>query len=130
MSIRIGILGPLEVRDAAGRALPVGGARLRSMLIRLAISDGHPVPVDRLAADLWPVDGPADAANAVQALVSRLRGAAGKDLVEYGPTGYRLTLPSEEIDAWAFERLAAAARISPQSIHRASAPNPPLWRLG
>jgi predicted ATPase/DNA-binding SARP family transcriptional activator len=110
MSIRIGILGPLEVRDAAGRALPVGGARLRSMLIRLAISDGHPVPVDRLAADLWPVDGPADAANAVQALVSRLRGAAGKDLVEYGPTGYRLTLPSEQIDAWAFERLAAAAR--------------------
>jgi predicted ATPase/DNA-binding SARP family transcriptional activator len=113
MSIRIGILGPLEVRDAAGRALPVGGARLRSLLIRLAISDGHPVPVDRIAADLWPGDGgegPADAANAVQALVSRLRGAAGKDLVAYGPTGYRLTLPSEEIDAWAFERLAAAAR--------------------
>ncbi|HTW03934.1 MAG TPA: BTAD domain-containing putative transcriptional regulator [Streptosporangiaceae bacterium] len=110
MSIRVGILGPLEVRDAAGRPVPVGGTRLRSLLIRLAISDGHPVPVDRLAADLWPGEGPADAANAVQALVSRLRGAAGKDLVEYGPTGYRLTLPSEEIDAWAFERLVAAAR--------------------
>jgi predicted ATPase/DNA-binding SARP family transcriptional activator len=110
MNIRIGILGPLEVRDASGRALPVGGARLRSLLIRLAISDGHPVPVDRIAADLWPGDGPADAANAVQALVSRLRGAAGRDLVEYGPTGYRLTVPSDEIDAWAFERLVAGAR--------------------
>ena len=113
MSIRVGVLGPLEVRDAAGRPLPVAGARLRSLLIRLAISDGHPVPVDRLAADLWPGEGgegPADAANAVQALVSRLRGAAGRELVEYGPTGYRLTLPSEEIDAWAFERLVAVAR--------------------
>ncbi len=110
MSIRIGILGPLEVRDADGRPLPVGGARLRSLLIRLAIGDGHAVPVDRLAADLWPGDGPADAANAVQALVSRLRGAAGKDIVEHGPTGYRLTIPSGEIDAWAFEGLITAAR--------------------
>jgi predicted ATPase/DNA-binding SARP family transcriptional activator len=108
--VRIGILGPLEVRDADGRLLPVGGARLRSLLIRLAISDGHAVPVDRLASDLWPGSGPADAANAVQMLVSRLRRAAGKDLVEYGPTGYRLTIPSGEIDAWAFERVVASAR--------------------
>ena len=109
--MRIGILGPLEVRDAAGQVLPVGGARLRSLLIRLAISDGHSVPVDRLAADLWPDDGgPADAGNAVQALVSRLRGAAGRDIVEYGPTGYRLTVPSFEVDAWAFEKLVADAR--------------------
>jgi predicted ATPase/DNA-binding SARP family transcriptional activator len=110
MNIRIGILGPLEVRDAGGRPLPLGGTRLRSLLIRLAISDGQPVTVDRLAADLWPDEGPADAANAVQALVSRLRGAAGKDIVEHGPTGYRLTVPSGEIDAWAFERLVATAR--------------------
>jgi predicted ATPase/DNA-binding SARP family transcriptional activator len=110
MSIRIGILGPLEVRDTAGRPLPLGGARLRSLLIRLAISDGRAVPVDRLAADLWPGDGPADAVNAVQALVSRLRGVAGRDVVEHGPAGYRLTVPSGEIDAWAFERLVASAR--------------------
>ncbi len=102
--MRIGILGPLEVRDADGRSLPVGGARLRSLLIRLAIAGGDAVPVDRLAADLWPDEGPAGAANAVQALVSRLRGAAGKDIVSLGPTGYRLTVPSGEIDAWAFER--------------------------
>jgi predicted ATPase/DNA-binding SARP family transcriptional activator len=111
MSMRIGILGPLEVRDAAGQVLPVGGARLRSLLIRLAISDGYSVPVDRLAADLWPGGGgPADAGNAVQALVSRLRGAAGRDIVEYGPTGYRVTVPSCEVDAWAFEQLVADAR--------------------
>jgi predicted ATPase/DNA-binding SARP family transcriptional activator len=107
--VRIGILGPLEVRDADGRSLPVGGARLRSLLIRLAIAGGDAVPVDRLAADLWPDEGPAGAANAVQALVSRLRGAAGKDIVSLGPTGYRLTIPSGEIDAWAFEQAVTAA---------------------
>jgi len=108
--VRIGILGPLEVRDTDGRSLPVGGARLRSLLIRLAIAGGDAVPVDRLAADLWPGEGPADAANAVQALVSRLRGAAGKDIVSLGPTGYRLTIPSGEIDAWAFEQAVTAAQ--------------------
>ena len=107
--MRIGILGPLEVRDADGRSQPVGGARLRSLLIRLAIAGGDAVPVDRLAADLWPGEGPADAANAVQALVSRLRGAAGKDIVSLGPTGYRLNIPFGEIDAWAFEQAVTAA---------------------
>jgi predicted ATPase/DNA-binding SARP family transcriptional activator len=108
--VRIGILGPLEVLDADGRSLPVGGARLRSLLIRLAVAGGHAVPVDRLAADLWPGEGPAEAANAVQALVSRLRAALGRDIVEHGPTGYRLTIPPGEIDAWAFEQAVTAAR--------------------
>ena len=75
--MRIGILGPLEVRSADGHLLPVGGARLRSFVIRLAASEGSPVSVDRLAEDLWPHDQPADAANAIQALASRLRGTAG-----------------------------------------------------
>jgi predicted ATPase/DNA-binding SARP family transcriptional activator len=108
--VRIGVLGPLEVRDTAGRVLPVGGARLRSLLIRLAIGEGRPVPVDRLAEDLWAGDRPADPANAVQALVSRVRGVAGRDTVEHGPTGYRLAVAPAEVDAWAFERLVAAGR--------------------
>jgi DNA-binding SARP family transcriptional activator len=71
--VQVGILGPLEVRDDAGTLLPVSGARLRALLIRLAIAHGRAVSVDRLAEDLWDGQGPADAANAVQALVSRLR---------------------------------------------------------
>jgi predicted ATPase/DNA-binding SARP family transcriptional activator len=112
MSVRIGLLGPLEVRDAAGQLRPVGGARLRSLLIRLAISQGRTVAVDTLAADLWQGAGPADAPNAIQALVSRLRAAAGKDIVEHSPTGYRLTIPPGDIDAWAFEALVATARCT------------------
>jgi predicted ATPase/DNA-binding SARP family transcriptional activator len=108
--VRIGVLGPLEVRDTDGRVLPVGGARLRSLLIRLAIGAGRPVSVDRLAEDLWDADRPADPANAVQALVSRLRGVAGRDTIEHGPAGYRLAVAPAEVDAWAFEQLVATAR--------------------
>jgi predicted ATPase/DNA-binding SARP family transcriptional activator len=110
MTIHIGVLGPLEVRDADGQQVPVGGARLRSLLIRLAINDGHAVPVDRLAEDLWPGDGPADARSAVQALVSRLRGAAGRDVIAHGPAGYRLTIAADAVDAWSFAKLVAAGR--------------------
>jgi DNA-binding SARP family transcriptional activator len=92
MGIRIGILGPLEVRDSRGLPVPVGGARLRSLLIRLAISPGRAVPVDTLVADLWADTSPAVAGNAVQALVSRLRSAVSRDIVSREPTGYRLSL--------------------------------------
>jgi predicted ATPase/DNA-binding SARP family transcriptional activator len=110
MGTRIGILGPLEVRDSRGLPVPVGGARLRSLLIRLAISPGRAVPVDTLVADLWADTSPAVAGNAVQALVSRLRSAVSRDIVSREPTGYRLSLQPEEIDAWAFEVAVAAAR--------------------
>ncbi len=115
--MRIGILGQLEVRGADGQLLPVGGARLRSFVIRLAASEGGPVSVDRLAEDLWERDQPADAANAVQALASRLRGIAGRDLIEYGPAGYRIAVGADQVDAWAFEQLIASARTDLDRSH-------------
>ena len=38
--MRIGILGPLEVRDEAGQLVRLGGPRLRALLIRLALDPG------------------------------------------------------------------------------------------
>ena len=108
--MRIGVLGPLEVRDADGHQVTVGGLRLRSFLIRLSISEGRPVSADRLAADLWAGQQPADAVNAVQALASRLRGTAGRDLIEFGPAGYRISVSPEQVDAAAFGQLVGAGR--------------------
>jgi predicted ATPase/DNA-binding SARP family transcriptional activator len=108
--MRIGVLGPLEVRDADGQQVTVGGLRLRSFLIRLVISEGSPVSADRLAADLWAEQQPADAVNAVQALASRLRGTAGRDLIEFGPAGYRISVSPEQVDAAAFGQLVGAGR--------------------
>lgn len=40
-SMRIGLLGPLEVRSDAGEAIEPRGARLQAVLIRLALdADG------------------------------------------------------------------------------------------
>jgi hypothetical protein len=39
--VRVGILGPLEVRDAAGSSVSLAGSRLRALLVRLAVADGR-----------------------------------------------------------------------------------------
>ncbi|WP_165975875.1 BTAD domain-containing putative transcriptional regulator [Actinomadura rubrisoli] len=117
--MRIGILGPLEVRDEAARPVEVSGPRLRALLIRLAAEAGRPVSAERLLDDLWDGDPPGGGGNALQALVSRLRGVAGRDLVEHGPGGYRLGIDPTEVDAVAFERGVAAARGEADPARRA-----------
>ena len=72
-TVRVGVLGPLEVTDAAGRPVHVGGQRVRALLILLALDAGRVVSARSLIERLWPDERPADAANALQSLVSRLR---------------------------------------------------------
>lgn len=104
--MRLGILGPLEV-VADGGIVEIGGARLRALLIRLALDAGRVVTVESLADALWPDDGPTDRANALQSLVSRLRQALPvASAVRSLPGGYRLDLPAEAVDVLRFERLA------------------------
>ena len=123
--VRVGILGPLELRDAADQPAPLAGPRLRALLIRLAVAGGHAVAVERLAGDLWPDerpgDRPAEPANALQALVSRLRQAAGRDLVEYASGSYRLAIDPAGIDAVAFEQLVSQGRTALSAGDPASA---------
>lgn len=119
--MRIGVLGPLEVRDGAGRPVEVGGQRLRALLIRLAIDAGRAVTAARLVDDLWEETPPAAPGNALQALVSRLRGAGGRDLVEAARGGYRLAVDPGEVDAVEFERLVAEAAALGRPADRAAA---------
>ena len=69
------MLGPLEVRADDGRPADVPGARLRGLLVALALRPGHVVPKASLGDWIWEQDPPADAANALQRLASRLRKA-------------------------------------------------------
>jgi len=48
-TLRIGLLGPLQVRDETGRAVHVGGRQLRVLLILLALEAGRVVPSGSLA---------------------------------------------------------------------------------
>ena len=108
--MRVGILGPLTV-DGDDGPVDVGGARLRALLIRLAIDVGRTVDSERLADALWGDQPPADQANALQSLVSRLRRVLpDRDVIVSVPTGYRLALPAGNIDVTSFEQLARDGR--------------------
>ena len=106
--MHVGLLGPLEVHDAEGRPIEVAGARLRTVLTRLALDAGRPVPVGVLVDAVWGDAPPADEGNALQTLMSRLRRALGAAAtVAQGPGGYRLDLGSDDVDVQRFEALTA-----------------------
>jgi predicted ATPase/DNA-binding SARP family transcriptional activator len=122
-TVRIGLLGPLEVSDQAGRPVRVGGHRVRALLILLALDAGRIVPAHALIGRLWPEQRPGDAANALQSLVSRLRVALRQaglpgSVLESSSAGYRLAVPAEAVDALAFE---AGARAGRQALARGDA---------
>ena len=107
--VRIGILGPLEVRVGFGEPVEVVGSRLRTLLVRLALDPDRVVLADQLVDAVWGEQPPAKVANALQSLVSRLRRLL-PGVVESHPAGYRLTLDGEAVDATRFEALALAGR--------------------
>ncbi|HEY2578578.1 MAG TPA: BTAD domain-containing putative transcriptional regulator, partial [Streptosporangiaceae bacterium] len=109
--MRIGLLGPLAVQDEAGRPVRVGGSLVRVLLILLALDAGRVVPAYSLIERLWDDEPPANAANSLQSLVSRLRtslrqAGLGGQVIESHPAGYRLAISPDEVDTVAFERLA------------------------
>jgi predicted ATPase/DNA-binding SARP family transcriptional activator len=120
------MLGPFEVRADDGVLADVPGARLRALLIALALEPGHVVGKATLVDWIWGENPPADAANALQRLVSRLRKALPDGSVDGQPNGYRLTVAPEAVDAVRFERLVGQARDDddPRRLREALA----LWR--
>ncbi len=108
--VQIGMLGPFEVRTDDGVLADVPGARLRGLLIALALEPGRAVPKATLVDWIWGERPPSDAANALQRLVSRLRKALPEGLVEGQTDGYRLTVEPDAVDAVRFERLVGQAR--------------------
>ena len=108
--MQIGILGSFEVRTDDGAQADVPGARLRALLIALALEAGHVVPKATLVDWIWGERPPSDAANALQRLASRLRKALPMVLIDGQPGGYRLAVAPDAVDALRFERLLAQAR--------------------
>ena len=64
------MLGPLEVRAGSGELLDVGGARLRTLLIMLALRPGQLVSASQLIDGLWSDQTPSGAPNALQYVMS------------------------------------------------------------
>lgn len=108
------VLGPLElVEDDVVRTLPAGAER--AVLELLLLNAGRVVPAAALVDALWGEDLPANAANALQGRISRLRralagaGVPGAVLVTRRP-GYLLDIDPDRVDAHRFVRLIGEAR--------------------
>jgi predicted ATPase/DNA-binding SARP family transcriptional activator len=104
------MLGPFELRTDDGALADVPGARLRGLLIALALEPGRAVRKATLVDWIWGEHPPSAAANALQRLVSRLRKALPDGVIEGQPDGYLLRVESDAVDAVRFERLLGQAR--------------------
>ncbi|HLL65001.1 MAG TPA: BTAD domain-containing putative transcriptional regulator [Micromonosporaceae bacterium] len=114
--VTIRVLGPVEVQ-APGHPAVSPAPAVRALLARLALTPGRVVSADALTDALWGEQLPADAANALQIRVSKLRRAlsgAGLDgnVIATRAPGYLLTLPAEAVDAHRFEQAAARGRAA------------------
>ncbi|MEU7939930.1 BTAD domain-containing putative transcriptional regulator [Microbispora bryophytorum] len=110
--MRVELLGPFEVRDHNGAVVDVPGIRLRALLAALALEPGRIVSRARLVDWIWGRRPPADEANALQALVSRLRRVIPPGVIEADSGGYRLAVPPDAVDVCRFEQLVGQARAA------------------
>jgi DNA-binding SARP family transcriptional activator len=74
--VEFGILGPLQVRCAAGE-VPIRRGLPGTLLIALVLRRGHTVTSDFLVDLLWGDEPPRNPANALQIQVSYLRKTLG-----------------------------------------------------
>src|SRR5919202_3438938 len=115
--MQVRLLGALEVVDAEGCVVPLSGAKLKTLIALLALNAGYVVGTDRLIDAIYGDRLPLRADNALQLLVSKLRqtlklaGGCERAVLTQAP-GYVLDLDAEDVDALAFARLVAKARMS------------------
>jgi len=130
--MRFGVLGPIAAWDGDGRPVRVPELKVRALLADLLVHEGRLVSSDRLIDDLWGERPPGHPANALQAKVSQLRRAIGRDRVAHQAPGYRLHLGEnlDEVDADRFRSLAAEARqlVDPKARAALLGEALALWR--
>lgn len=103
--VRVRLLGAFEVEGVAERDL--GSRKGRTLLKALALANGVPVSLDRIAEILWGDDQPSRPSDQVGVLVSRLRGVLGVDPIIRSDAGYMLA--AEWLDVAELGSLAAVA---------------------
>ncbi|GAB2753485.1 hypothetical protein GCM10027039_09570 [Terrabacter koreensis] len=104
--MRIAVLGPLCVDGDPGRL----SRRDRVVLSVLTVRRPGFATSAELADALWPVHPPSSWAKVVQGCVVRLRRELGSDAIVTTPTGYRLEVDDDDVDAASFERTVERAR--------------------
>ena len=70
--MQVRMLGPFQLEEGGGR-IPISGQRQRAVLASLLLRANEVVPSEQLLVELWGEDSPQNAANSLQAAISRLR---------------------------------------------------------
>ncbi|MEV0090103.1 BTAD domain-containing putative transcriptional regulator [Streptomyces sp. NPDC050738] len=120
--MRFGVLGAVAVWDGEGKPVRVPEVKVRALLADLLVHEAQPVSADRLIDDLWGEEPPGRPANALQAKVSQLRRALGRDRVVHQAPGYRLRVDpasGDEVDTELFRALVGRARRAGDPVVRA-----------
>ncbi|MEV5412618.1 BTAD domain-containing putative transcriptional regulator [Thermopolyspora sp. NPDC052614] len=91
------------------RGEPLPGERAQALFAALALAR-RTVGPDRLVAEVWGDDEPANPVKALQVLVSRARSVVGTGVLVTEEGGYRLEVAPERIDAERLHILADRAR--------------------
>ncbi|MFB9691108.1 ATP-binding protein [Amycolatopsis plumensis] len=105
----------------AYRGREITSPRLGGLLALLAEDLRAGTSTARLIEGLWPDEQPEHPAKALQVLVSRARAQLGHDVIEATPSGYRLALADDQVDAAALVLSAAAcARLCRDGDHEAA----------
>ncbi|MEQ7004891.1 BTAD domain-containing putative transcriptional regulator [Actinopolymorpha sp. B17G11] len=116
MSVELVLLSRVAFRDQE-----VSGPRLCGLLALLAGDLRTGCGTTRLVEGLWPHERPANPAKAVQILVSRARALLGPEVVARTPTGYRLALGEDQIDATVVLLCASAGAQQARAGHHEAA---------
>ena len=103
LRVDVRLLGPLRVFDPGGVPIEIPGSRPRALIALLALEAPKVVSTDRIIDSLWDQDQP-PSKSALHVAVSRVRSALGDGAVETHPGGYRLGVPSANIDIDRFRR--------------------------
>ncbi len=91
------------------RGLEITSSRLGGLLALLAADLRAGCSTARLVDALWPDEQPEHPTKALQILVSRARARLGPEVILSTPTGYRLSLGAEQVDACAVLLSASAS---------------------
>ena len=115
-ALRIGVLGPLEVRAQGEDRTPTAPMARRALAV-LLLSANRLVSTSALIGELWEFDPPRLARKTVQTYVYQIRKALKcpgdpSDRVRTGPGGYRIDLRPGELDLWEFEHGVMRARTA------------------
>ena len=106
---------------ASYRDREIKGPRLCGLLALLADDLRAGCGTARLVESLWPDERPENPIKALHVLVSRARALLGTDAIAATPTGYRLVLREDQVDACAVVLCdSAGGRLSRAGEHAAA----------